>query len=448
MKRRTEKKFNFSRMEITIFVVALALRLVFMMAMIGDLGGDHLTDKYPDPIKYIRAGDYLFGGDAEGKIDLYLVGPGYPFLLGLSKLIIGPIYWPIILLQIVLSAVSCVLIFRLTKILLDNKCIAFMAGSLLAISMTSITLANAIASETLFFFLMVLTLYLFFKYLPDRRWRPVILAGVVGGLTVLTRSVFMLYPMLLIVFAFVLTGFKGLAEKKRTILNAIVFAAIIIAISASWGLRNYEKHGTFTISATGLLAAKTYLTSKVLVEGERQKPERTVVIRDSVFRAALHDFENNRYRENGQESVDYIFATFKRFPALFIKQYFRVVLYNVTAVSSLQNILIPSWKKAFDDFDEYIHRGYDEPAYIVLALIGFAVLWRKNRRIAAILLLNVLYFAFLSGVTFGQGSRIFYPALATESILVGTGLIFFYDTIIMAAARFGVTSKSESRGSG
>ncbi len=444
MKHRAEKKFGFNRIEIVIFVVALILRLVFMAAMMNDLGSDHLTDKYPDPIKYIRAGDYMFGGDAEGKIDLYLVGPGYPFLLGLSKLIIGPIYWPIILLQIVLSAISCVLIFRLAKMLLGNKYIATMAGLLSAISTTSITLANAIASETFFFFLMILTLCLFFKYLPEKRWWTVILVGVVGGLTVLTRSVFMFYPVLLIVFALIFIGLKRLAENKRTILNAIVCSAIIITISASWGLRNYEKHDTFTISATGLLAAKTYLTSKVVVEGERQKPERTVVIRDSVFQAALHDFENNRYRENREESVDYILTTFKRFPSLFIKQYFRIVLYNVTAISSLQNILVPSWKKAFDTFDEYIHRGYDDPAYIVLALIGFAVLWRKNRKVAAILLLNVLYFALLSGVTFGQGSRIFYPALATESILVGTALIFFYDIIILTAARLRHTSKNES----
>ena len=441
MKRRAEKRVSFSRIEIVIFVAALVLRLVFMAAMITDLGSNHLTDKYPDPIKYIRAGDYMFGGDAEGKIDLYLVGPGYPFLLGLAKLIIGPIYWPIILLQIILSAISCVLVFRLAKILLDNKYIAVVSGLLLAISMTSITLANAIASETLFFFLMVLTLYLFFKYLPEKRWWPVILVGVIGGLTVLTRSVFMFYPVLLIIFALIFIGFMHIAEKKRMVLNAIVCAAIIVAISASWGLRNYEKHDTFTISATGLLAAKTYLTSKVFVEGERQKPERTVVIRDSVFQAALHDFENNRYRENRQESIDYIYITFKRFPGLFIKQYFRIVLYNVTAISSLQNILVPSWKKTFNAFDEYVHRGYDDPAYIAFALIGFAVLWRKNRGVAAILLLNVFYFAFLSGVTFGQGSRIFYPALATESILVGTSLIFFYDIIILTAVKFGKALK-------
>ena len=126
---------------------------------------------------------------------------------------------------------------------------------------------------------------------------------------------------------------------------------------------------------------------------------------------------------------------------MFIKQYFRIVLYNVTAISSLQNILVPSWKKTFNAFDEYVHRGYDDPAYIAFALIGFAVLWRKNRGVAAILLLNVFYFAFLSGVTFGQGSRIFYPALATESILVGTSLIFFYDIIILTAVKFGKALK-------
>jgi 4-amino-4-deoxy-L-arabinose transferase-like glycosyltransferase len=436
MTSRLKRIFALGRYESFIFILAVALRLAFMLIMIGDIGSDHLIDKYPDPIKYVRAGDYIFGGDDAGKIDLYLVGPGYPILLGLCKNLIGPIYWPVILFQIILSGLTCVLIFRLSKLLLENEYISVGAGLLSALSLTSITLANAVTSETLFVFLATITLYLYFKSLMSVRWALAVGAGIAGGLAVLTRSVFMFYPLMLFVFALLFPVINGIVTRKRMILNTVVCCLIIVLISIGWGLRNYRAHETFTISATGLLAAKTYLTAKVLIEGEQQKPERMVVIRDSVFQSALHDFEAGHYRDNRDESIDFIYSTFKRFPDLFIKQYLRIVMYNVTAVSSLQNVLLPSWKGLFETLDNYLHRGYDNPAYFMLSLVGFAILWRKSRRIAVILLLNVLYYAFLSGVTFGQGSRIFYPATVTQSILIVAGIIFLFDLLRALKTQF------------
>ncbi len=72
---------------------------------------------------------------------------------------------------------------------------------------------------------------------------------------------------------------------------------------------------------------------------------------------------------------------------------------------------------------------------LILSLIGLAIIFRKNIKTALALGLFLMYFGLLSGVTFWQGSRIFYPAQVVQTILAATTLVFLYDLIILHGVR-------------
>ncbi|UCD93853.1 MAG: glycosyltransferase family 39 protein, partial [Candidatus Zixiibacteriota bacterium] len=218
----------FPRYAILIFGIALILRFLFLVAMLSQIGAEHIIDQYPDPIKYVTAADYLFGQSEAGQSELYIVGAGYPFFLAVFTTVFGHIYWPILVIQIILSCLSCVITFMITELLTGNRIIAVMAGVLSAVSLTSISLANAVLTETLFFFLLALSLYLLFRGLRENRWLTITSAGIFGGLTVLVRSAGMFLPLLFVAFALIFPLAGSAIRRNQLIAKSVVCALIIM----------------------------------------------------------------------------------------------------------------------------------------------------------------------------------------------------------------------------
>ncbi len=410
-----------------IFGLALSLRLLFLILMLADVGASHLVDQFKDPVKYFTAADYLFGRAETGQYELFLVGAGYPFFIGICNTIFGHIYWPILLTQIILSSYSCVIIYKTAQLITRNPVIAMIAGILAAVSLTSISLANALLSETVFFFLFTFSLYLFFKGLIESRWRPIISAGICGGAAVLVRSVAMFYPVLFIVFALLFFA-AGLSVKRKSVLvKAAIVALIMLFVPALWGLKNLNEHGAFTVSGTGVLAAKTYLTADILIDVQGRNVSDFPRLRDSLYQSSLAKYQVGDYQKNQSEDIEFIISAIKKNNSVFLEKYFSIVLDNATAVSKLQFVQLPGLTSFFNTLDKITRRSYNDPMVLVFSLVGFFIIARKNLNIALILLINIIYFAAMSGITFAQGSRIFFPALSTQSILVATTILFFYN---------------------
>jgi 4-amino-4-deoxy-L-arabinose transferase-like glycosyltransferase len=425
---KSRKASSVSKAPLIIFGVALGLRLLFLLLMLANVGATHLVDQFKDPIKYFTAADYLFNRTETGQYELFLVGAGYPLFIGICNTIFGHIYWPILLIQIILSSYTCVMIYKLAQLITRNLAISVIAGILAAVSLTSISLANALLSETVFFFLFTFSLYLFFKGLSENQWKSIILSGILGGAAVLVRSVAMFYPVLLVVFAFLFTTAGLSLKRKSVLLKAAITALIMIFIPALWGLKNITEHGTFTVSGTGVLAAKTYLTAGILTEAEGRRNSDFPRLRDSLYQSSLAEYQVGNYQENQSKDIEFILSSIRKYPSVFLNKYFSIVLDNATAVSKLQFVQLPGLTDFFNAVDKLMRRSsYNDPLVLVFSLVGFFIIARKNLNIALILLINIIYFAAMSGITFAQGSRIFFPALSTQSILVATTILFFYN---------------------
>ncbi|PKK84758.1 MAG: hypothetical protein CVT49_00980 [candidate division Zixibacteria bacterium HGW-Zixibacteria-1] len=424
--------FNKYKIPLIIFGAAFLLRLIFFLLMSSEYNSVQIMNLFPDTQTYLQAAEGLIGNNDIGRYDLYLVGPGYPFFLGLFAFALNKAYWLMILVQIILSCLSCVLIYEISIMLTGNRIIGVVAGLLSAFSMTSISLANAVLTETLFFFLFALSLYMFFKALNENRYWIYIVSGITGGFSILVRSVAILFPLLLVIFFLLYPIQEGAAGKKKVLPRFAVLILLFILLPLVWGIRNNAVYGTPAIAGTGLGAARVYLSGKVLYNSQNRSPYEFREYRDSIFRAMEPDINAGNFKKLNDESIDFVVSTFTNYPGLFIKAYFSTILENITSTSTLQQIQLPQYKKTFKFLDDNFSLDYKNPLVLVFFLVGFVILSRKNFRSAIILLMIYVYYALMSGITFGQGSRIFFPAQSAWPILVAIALIFLYDLILLA----------------
>jgi len=217
---------------------------------------------FPDTMTYLKAAGGLLGITDRGKYELYMTGPGYPFFLGFFAYIIGRAYWLMILIQIIISSISCVIIYMTAILLTKNRIISVIAGLLAAVSLTSISLASAALTETLFFFLFISMLYLFLKGLSENRW--------------------WYFVVLLIIFA-LLYPFTGIASHHKNKYRKIVVAILLfVLLPAVWVIRNTAAYNTPTVSGTGVSAAKIFLTGKVIHKSQNRSPYEFRQFRDSI----------------------------------------------------------------------------------------------------------------------------------------------------------------------
>jgi len=417
------------RIPVAIFLIALILRLIFLLLMLGEHGTQPLAGLFDDSAKYIKAADCLFGISTTGQYELYLVGPGYPFFLGIINIIFGRVDWLVMALQIIMSGLTCVGIYLIARRLIANDTVAVLAGLIAAVSMTSISLANSLLTETLFLFLLVLSLERFFKGLAENRWTSFAAAGILGGLAVLVRSAAMFFPVLLVLFAVIIPAGWIRARRGQLILKAVVTALIMTVISLGWAARNSAVHDVFTVAGTGMGAARLYLAGRVVYAVGERPPHEYRAFRDSLYESTVPDIRAGKYKKLNEEATAFVTATMREYPARFIWTYISTIIHNMTVISTLEYAQIPQLGGIFEFFDRRFSPGYKNPIILILTLTGFIILARRSLRIAIILLSVVVYFGAASGITFGQGSRVYFPAQAAYAIFVSAALLFFYDLI-------------------
>ena len=108
---------------------------------------------------------------------------------------------------------------------------ALLACALVAFFPEFIGLSGLLYSESLSIFLFMASLAALVALAVQRRWSLAILAGVLLGCCILSRSTFVVLP-----FLIVLAGFFGLLKRTQ----AIVVAVLALALMGCWTVRNYR----------------------------------------------------------------------------------------------------------------------------------------------------------------------------------------------------------------
>ena len=180
-----------------------------------------------DAIAYREAGHSLW---ATGHLGTPFYMPLYPALVAVT----GP-GWVQLLIDISLSTAMIWLIYELTKQIFGDKRAALMAAAIAAVYPFFIFYSIVGLSETLFMALLVAAYLCWYR-------NAFISAAVFSVLAILTRPIFdPLAPILVIYFAFVISGLSIGGTAKQL----AVYAAVYCVMMIPWWVHNYNVYGNF-----------------------------------------------------------------------------------------------------------------------------------------------------------------------------------------------------------
>jgi len=152
-------------------------------------------------------------------------------------------------LQLLLSSLTCVFVFKTMEMALGHRKAAILSGILCALYLPYIRYAHDLMTETLFIFFFVVSVYFVLASVSGRSTKKAILGGVFGGLATLTRAAM---SSLWVLFAiWYLIVFRK--ELKAAIRIGCVALACFALVVSPWLVRSYVIHGAPIMASIGNL---------------------------------------------------------------------------------------------------------------------------------------------------------------------------------------------------
>ncbi len=223
-----------------IFVVLIQYKFNFLSGRL--VGSD--TKLYLDIAQNLLSGNG-FATDAGATA---FVSPLFPVFLAFGKLIFGENLIFVNLLQCVMGAFVCLLIFAYTNIIFENLKTAFIAGIIAAIHFELILWATMqLLTEPLYVFFLAIALYFLISgvKIEKRKTLNFCLSGIFFALASLTRPISIAIACGLAVVLFVSAVFGKTLDWKLP----VYFIAVFFLLMMPWGIRNYFVMNSFTISS-------------------------------------------------------------------------------------------------------------------------------------------------------------------------------------------------------
>jgi len=270
-----------------------------------------------------------------------IMPPAYPILIAGIYKITGNNKMAAIYFQIVLSCLTCIIIFLIAR-RISNSTVANVAAFLFAFHPGLIIYSTKNIHTLNLDILLFLSVILFTMKLKESpSFKNALLLGSVFGITLLSRPTIMILPVVILwLFIFLKERFS-----KKVILTLIIISTMAIPISG-WVIRNYVVLKSNYASYDGkpiLCTSDTY----VLWLGNNPNATGTAVIKDGTAivindkelmnkLSILHELEQRELFKT--EAIDFI----KNNPAKFIKLYIKK-LYYFWWFSPVSGILYPSY---------------------------------------------------------------------------------------------------------
>ncbi len=226
-----------------IFFVALLPRLYLAISSRQVFESD--STYYNSLAENIVAGK---GFSEQGKLTTFKE-PFYPYFLASVYYIFGENYTVVKVIQAVLGALTCVIIFLIAKRLFDTKA-AIISALISCFYPAFIKTTELMLTENLYTFLLILVVFFLLKYVQDGGYENLAFCGAALGVAALTRSVVVLLPFF-ILFLLGKLFVSKVCGIKRCVISMIVFLVLFILSIAPWTVRNWKvTHRFIPISTT------------------------------------------------------------------------------------------------------------------------------------------------------------------------------------------------------
>lgn len=215
-----------------VFSFSLILRLIYLLQIQAN---PHFNVPTMDPLYHDVWAQNIAGGNWIGS-SVFFRAPFYPYFLALVYKVFGHGYFIPRLIQHVVGAFSCILVYLVAK-RLYNRSTAIIA-SLIASTYGILIYfeAELLLDSLLVFFDTLLILYLL-KTEESPKWYRWLLGGMILGLSAMTRpNILFCVPFILI---WIYLRFKGKIRMKSVLTYGVIFLLGVILLVAPVTLRNY-----------------------------------------------------------------------------------------------------------------------------------------------------------------------------------------------------------------
>lgn len=215
-----------------IFILAFSLRVGYALF--------ERIAPYADAEGFDKIGRHISEGNgyriSDGPIEndeAVLWAPGYPFFLSIIYKLFGHSYPGVWIIQSIIGAFICTLVFFIANRLFDQK-VARISAFISAICFNLVIYPAMLLSETLFLLLVLLCLIYLYKADALNLSSKYIFAGILAALATLTK------PIILIFFLFFSAG-----SLKKNIRGTALFLFPVVLFFSFWTARSYYIYQKF-----------------------------------------------------------------------------------------------------------------------------------------------------------------------------------------------------------
>ncbi|MCH9031740.1 MAG: glycosyltransferase family 39 protein [candidate division Zixibacteria bacterium] len=383
------KRFLFIALVSALALRVLAVALIPIQLWADSAGYDYLATNW------IAQGGFYYEGEPTAMLP-----PGYPFLLSRLYLVFGQAPISGAIFNIFLSVGTCYLAYLIARRVWNER-VARLTLVIMAIFPSQILFTNQIMTETTFTFLFLFAIWLIIRVdsLKNLGWLSLALAGIVLGLSALTRPLTLTWIPLAALYWF--RSRLGPRAPLGLFAVTLIFFAMTVA---PWMIRNQRELGLSAISSNG--GGNFYI-------GDNPRSGVGWSIPDTaIFKLNIPALEASNDRLGYSLGWDFI----KKNPARFLKM-------GVLKVAFLYSIDIDALHyeiiRAANDgvTDRYvILAGVTQLFYMFVLALALAGTWKffttKELRTpgAYLLLATLAYWAAVHFVYFGFG-RFHFPVI-------------------------------------
>jgi len=237
MNIKTKDKKIIIILVLSIFIIALLPRLIIISRAINIPPQD--TDGYEAlATNIMNYGEFSSNGRLTS-----LHEPFYPFFLASIYYFLGHSYMAAEIIQAVLGALTCIIIF-LISINLFPLPVAIVAALVSCFNPGFIKSSTHLMTENLYTFLFVVAIYFLIRQTKEGGFKNLIFSGITLGIAALTRSATLLFPIFILFFIRKKLTASSYSAK-RYILSIVIFIFFFSVTILPWTLRNWRVHHRF-----------------------------------------------------------------------------------------------------------------------------------------------------------------------------------------------------------
>ncbi len=374
--------------------------------------------------------------------------PGYPCFIALVYLVFGENHAPVGLAQIVLSAVTVVMVYYMSRTLWDSTA-ALAAATLFSLDLVSLVSSLYLLTETLFTFFLTASVgaAVLLGVARRGRGRYAFLSGLLLALATLVRPIayYLVGPMVVGWFVYgCLAGWK-----RKEILAVVLLTGLPwVVLVGGWQVRNYRVSGSFEFSHIKNINILYYRAAGVVAQREGiEFAEAADKLKRQYPKLTRREMSAELLESYGREG----FRIVARHPFLFMKDQWRGVMKTLTCPQSsrfliylgydpasagqmacLSNLPLPEWvTRRVLRKPLVIATTAGSWAFLVISYAAMLCsLWNIARRerqalVVHVLILGVILYLLIVGCGPETNCRFRTPLAPFIALYAGRGLALF-----------------------